>query len=155
MSHYKIRTAAKALIIKNSQILLTKHEREFVYYTLPGGGQQHNEALNDTLKRECFEELGAHVTVGDTAFIYEYIGDNHQFSKQDKGFHQIDIVFDCLIESDFNLEMACELDDTQIGCEWINIADLPDVVMYPMAFREQICNYVEKQETRTYLGDIG
>ena len=53
-----IRNSAKAVIIQNEKILLTKNKDDFgFFYLFPGGGQDHGEELKDAVKRECLEEL--------------------------------------------------------------------------------------------------
>ncbi|WP_211231311.1 NUDIX domain-containing protein [Halonatronum saccharophilum] len=76
-----IRNSAKAIIIKNGKVLLTKNKSQLeVFYLLPGGGQNKFERLEDALRRECREEIGVDIEVGDIVFIREYIGRNHQFA---------------------------------------------------------------------------
>jgi len=154
MSLQIIRNAAKAIIIQDNQILLIKHKREKIYYTLPGGGQSHNEELGDALIRECREELGAEIELIDIAFVSEYIADNHESSIQKKGFHQLDIFFECKLKSDINIHLASEIDDTQVGYEWIAIDKLFDIIMYPAELRKKIQQFSYKERTKTYLGEI-
>ena len=53
-----VRSTAKAIIINKDKVLLNKcfdkHNGE--YYSLPGGGQQTFETLQEAVIRECFEE---------------------------------------------------------------------------------------------------
>nr|WP_317851925.1 NUDIX domain-containing protein [Planococcus sp. 4-30] len=54
-----IRNSAKAVILKDSKVLLTKNvDDEGFFYLFPGGGQDHGETLPETVKRECLEEIG-------------------------------------------------------------------------------------------------
>ena len=75
-----IRTAARALIILNQQLLAIKmRDASGVFYILPGGGQRHGETLQEGLVRECREEIGTTVEVGELLYVREYIGKNHEF----------------------------------------------------------------------------
>jgi ADP-ribose pyrophosphatase YjhB (NUDIX family) len=59
LKNYPIRTSAKAIIISNDRLLTVKYEQNNEkYFTLPGGGQNHNEDLKSALIRECLEEIG-------------------------------------------------------------------------------------------------
>ena len=70
-----IRNSAKAVIVKDGNLLALKmQENNSTYYILPGGGQEHGENLHQALVRECKEELGAEVEIGDLIFVREYIG---------------------------------------------------------------------------------
>ncbi|GAJ98969.1 MutT/Nudix family protein [Geomicrobium sp. JCM 19055] len=66
----KIRNSAKAIIIDDNCVLLTKNEdRDGYFYLFPGGGQEHGETLQQTLIRECREEVGKKVTY-ESYFIF-------------------------------------------------------------------------------------
>lgn len=46
-----IRNSAKAVIMKDSRILLTKNtDRDGVFYLFPGGGQDHSETLAEAVR---------------------------------------------------------------------------------------------------------
>lgn len=79
-----VRNSAKALIIRENQLLCTKNKDQWgVFYLLPGGGQEPGENLPDTLRRECREEIGAGIVIGELRYIREYIGKNHEFAEWD------------------------------------------------------------------------
>lgn len=153
MKENTIRNAAKALIIKDNRLLVIKNENNSVYYTLPGGGQNHNETLAEALERECLEEVGARVNVLETAFISEFIADNHN-NKKMKGFHQVDIFFNCQLVDGPDMTLASETDETQTGYEWIDIDQLEDATLFPMSLRSDIVRYHHKKKTKIYFGDI-
>lgn len=101
-----IRNSAKAIIIHEDRILLIQNTDENGYwYTLPGGGQGFGETLTDAVLRECKEELGTEVAVGDLMFVREYIGANHEFAAVDFDQHQVDFMFECFIATWFSSGM--------------------------------------------------
>ena len=55
-----IRSAAKAVILHNNNILLNQCHSAALgdYYTLPGGGQHQYETMEQAAVRECLEETG-------------------------------------------------------------------------------------------------
>ena len=62
----QIRTAARALIIQDQKVLAIKmRDRTGIFYILPGGGQKHGETLRQSLERECLEEIGTKVDIGE------------------------------------------------------------------------------------------
>lgn len=52
------RKTVRGVIIKNNKVNMLYSEK-FNDYTFPGGGIKEGESLNDALKRELFEEIGA------------------------------------------------------------------------------------------------
>lgn len=62
------RVVAKAFITnEQGKVLAVKEKGDF--WSLPGGGVDHGETAQATIKREMVEELGAHdVQVGDIAY---------------------------------------------------------------------------------------
>ena len=84
----KVRNAAKALIIQDDKMLAIKiSDGNEEWYIMPGGGQDAEELLPDTVCREVAEELGLQVEVKDLVFVIEGLhGEN---------FHRVDLVFLC------------------------------------------------------------
>jgi 8-oxo-dGTP pyrophosphatase MutT (NUDIX family) len=54
------RVSAKAVITSDKGLLLVKEDAD--QWDLPGGGIEHFEELDDALRREIQEELGAEIT---------------------------------------------------------------------------------------------
>jgi len=147
-----IRNSAKAIIIENGQLLLTKNEDHIGYfYAFPGGGQEKFEELKDAVIRECSEEIGCQVSVKDIVYIREYIGRNHDFADWDHDVHQVEFYFECEIVNKADAFNPTNPDHTQIGIEWIDIDKLSEIRLYPQGLAEILRNKVTKP---SYLGDI-
>jgi len=117
-----IRNSAKAIIIKDEKILLTKNQDTLgIFYLLPGGGQEPGESIVEALKRECLEEISSEVSVRDIRYIREYIGKNHEFANLDSEIHQIEYMFVCFLKPGFEAKNGSEPDKMQIGVEWIEL----------------------------------
>ena len=151
-----IRNSAKALIIQDEKLLAIKKEDEDGYYfILPGGGQEHDENLHETLKRECIEEIGEEVEIGEMIFIREYIGKNHEYAAFDFKVHRMEFMFLCrLKERKENIENGISPDVGQIGVEWLSLAELLQHRLYPQKMREYLIGYSNGEKPPTYLGDI-
>ncbi|MGG4047063.1 NUDIX domain-containing protein [Paenibacillus favisporus] len=130
-----IRNSAKAIIIQQGKLLLTKNkDNDGFFYLFPGGGQEHGEVLKETLKRECIEELGVQVEVQDLVYVREYIGKNHEFAAWDYDVHQVEFYFVCSLAQEAPAQMdGTQPDQDQIGVEWVDIRQLDHIRLYPKA----------------------
>ena len=148
-----LRNAAKALIQRGDQILVTENiDDKGLWYILPGGGMDPGkETLIDALKRECQEEIGADVAVEDLNFVREYITDNHEGSRT-KGVHLIDFIFRCSVDEGYNAAEAPEGDSIQVGVKWMSISELKNLRFYP----KPLLDYLDSEPGAPpiYLGDI-
>ncbi|GIP24673.1 NUDIX domain-containing protein [Paenibacillus sp. J22TS3] len=146
-----IRNSARAVIVEQERVLLTKNQDHMgVYYLFPGGGQEKGEDLRAAVIRECLEEIGCRVEAGDLIAVREYIGRNHEFAKWDSDLHQVEFYFGCGIVGGDQPANGAIPDDTQIGVEWIDLDQLGDIRVYPRSLADQLKN--RRTEPR-YLGD--
>ena len=150
----RFRNSAKAVIIEDNRLLAIQNTDVLDrYHTLPGGGQRPFETLTDALKRECTEELGVRVEVGDLLFIREYIGKNHEFAEKDGDAHQIEFYFRCDIIGETG-DMVGEIPDkTQTGVEWLELDRLDHHRLYPKV----LCDLLKAgglESKPAYLGDV-
>jgi ADP-ribose pyrophosphatase YjhB (NUDIX family) len=149
-----VRNSAKALIVHESKLLVTRNRDLFgEFYLLPGGGQNHGETLEKALMRECLEELGAQIKVLDLVLIREYLSANHEFAEIDQNIHQIEFMFACELLEQVNTRATTEPDAMQTGVEWLPIAKLEDYRLYPKTLIELIKNHSDLSFPRIYLGD--
>ncbi len=150
-----IRIAAKAVIIENDQILLTKNKDKvdgLDYYLLPGGGQEKNETLAQTIVRECLEEIGSVVSVGDAIHIREYIGNNHNQVERHGEFHQVECIFKAeLKEKGMKHFSPIAPDDYQTDVQWIQLSELNQIRFYP---KDLIPQLIKSDTKKVYVGDI-
>ncbi|WP_033542748.1 NUDIX domain-containing protein [Planococcus sp. CAU13] len=151
-----IRNSAKAIIIEDSKVMLTKNiDEEGYFYLFPGGGQDHGEALSDTVRRECIEEVGKEVEVKDLLHIREYIGKNHEYAYFDSHVHQIEYYFVCHVSKEQTISsVPSNPDSHQVGIEWVPVKDLMDYRIYPKGIRKYIQEYENNKRNIVYLGDI-
>ncbi|WP_338106079.1 NUDIX domain-containing protein [Pullulanibacillus pueri] len=150
-----IRNSAKAIIINEGKILLTKNQDEDGYFYLcPGGGQEQGEALKTTVSRECMEEIGEQVTIGDLCFVRDYIGKNHEHSF-DFDVHRVEFYFLCSLENKLNFERKpTNPDHHQIGIEWVHFNQINQYRVYPKQLIRHIKKHFNGEKTQVYVGDI-
>lgn len=152
---WPIRVATKAIIVENRRILVVKHRQVDDFYTLPGGGTNQGEDSRTALQRECLEELGAQVRVGELRYVRDYVADNHGFAvKTPPGFHQVELMFECFLTSP-EFGEPLEMDQDQVGIEWLPLDGLESCRLYPLSLRRRLA--VEAGGSHTgpiYLGDV-
>ncbi|MEI5909354.1 NUDIX domain-containing protein [Bacillus spongiae] len=151
-----IRNSAKAIIISEESVLLTKNQDdEGYFYLFPGGGQEHGETIHHTLKRECMEEVGKEVEIGELLHVREYIGKNHEHSSFDYIIHQVEYYFVCTLVNELNIDkLPTNPDSHQVGIEWIPINELFQYRIYPKELRQYLIKYSNNEKSPVYLGDI-
>jgi len=152
----RIRNSAKAIIIQRKMVLLTKNQdTDGYFYLFPGGGQEHGETIQQALIRECMEEVGQQVEIGELLHVREYIGKNHEHASADFDVHQVEYYFISKIVNEIksNIEPS-NPDSHQVGIEWIAINDLPEYRVYPKTLRKYIIKHLNGVKSPVYLGDI-
>ncbi|MGM9972444.1 MAG: NUDIX domain-containing protein [Clostridiaceae bacterium] len=141
----RIRNSAKALIIKDGKMLASKiNDNGFIFYIMPGGGQESGETLEEAVIREVKEEFGFIVEPKSLEFVIEGV--------RGESFHRVDLVFLCEYISEIH---GAEIisDCNQIGYDWLPIENLINEPLYPSKLREQIMNLYHGEKTAVYLGD--
>lgn len=123
------------------------------WYLIPGGGQHPGETLPEALQRECAEEIGTTVEVGDLCLVREYRSANHEFAAQDPTFHQVELFFVCTVPADYVPHCGAGADPGQVGVAWLPLADLTRYRLYPKLFQTLLAHGLPTGGVR-YLGDI-
>lgn len=63
IAKFNKRTAIRAIVFDKENKIGVLYVNKHRYHKLPGGGQLDKETNEDTLKRECLEELGCNVEI--------------------------------------------------------------------------------------------
>lgn len=144
-----IRNSIKAIIIKNTKLLVTKMKHEQgMFYTLPGGKQEADELMLDALKREVLEETGFKVEPKSLLFIREGFKDELEVET-----HRIEFMFICDIVEECGGNVL-EYDVNQIGTHWLNIDNIMHEPLFPVDMRSVIKNYFLGRKSPIYLGEM-
>ncbi len=127
----------RAVIVQNRSILLMhriKMDRE--YWVFPGGGLEETDiSPEEGLKRECLEELGVNVEVGDF-FTEETHGPSHET--------QVEFFYRCrIIGGVIGTGKGPEFtrDPKQSGVyepQWVLVSDLTDKNVHPIPVRDMV-----------------
>lgn len=143
-----IRSAAKAIIIKDGKILLNKcyDSKNDEYYSLPGGGQHKYETLTDAVIRECLEETGYTVNPIRFAALCEEICMDVRFREKYPDYaHKMYHIFMCDL-IDHGLKTPTEKDNMQVSSEWIDIEFLQDIRLLPKIVGNKILSIISNSE---------
>ena len=148
-----IRSAAKAIILQNNEVLLNRCHSEALgdYYTLPGGGQHQYETMEEGVVRECMEETG--YTVVPEAFIalYEEIHTSETLRKEYPEYtHRIFHIFRCTL-ADAPRRAPTETDVWQSDSVWVDADTISGLPLMPVHIRENIQTLIHTQSP-VYLG---
>src|SRR5687767_12903490 len=120
-----IRVSAKAVIVRDGKLLVIAcRDSAGEFYMLPGGGQDKFESLPEALRRECREEIGTDVEVGELLFVRDYIGRNHEFAGSEQETHAVEIMFACSVPDDYVPTTGNVPDPAQFAVAWIALDEL-------------------------------
>lgn len=151
---YRIRVANKAVIIRDGHLLVTENRQAGFdpWFALPGGGQDWGEDAVTALRRECREEVGCDVEVGDLLGVRDYVAKNHEFGPLEPEFHQQENFFACTLADGTEPVATSTGDEFQTGFRWLPLAEVPDAPLFPRV----LCTWlVADPATRPhYLGDV-
>ncbi|CAN5288217.1 hypothetical protein BH09ACT12_BH09ACT12_05160 [soil metagenome] len=127
-TEYDTRVAAYAVIVDDSdgpaRVLLTWYNGEGSHdpgWSLPGGGVEYDETLEQAVVREVYEETGFHVEVGAPLTTQAW-GHHRGTSRSPKPFKAVKVVFTAAITGG-------SLGTVEVGgstdfAEWVPLADL-------------------------------
>src|SRR5947208_17034206 len=114
------RVSAKGLIVADGALLcITMRDDEGDYFSLPGGGQEYGERLDEALRRECREELGVAVDVHELLWVRDYISLHHEFAAVEPETHSLELMFRCTLAPDAQPVVGETPDTDQIGVAWL------------------------------------
>lgn len=150
-----IRSAVKTIVINEGKILLIKYitDNGFVYYELPGGGQELYEEMEDTAKREFFEETGFRIHINRFAALAEEIFVDEELRLKFPDYvHRIHHIFQGELLSPI-CESVINFDLHQIGYEWIPIEDVCDLYLIPKQLKLNL-HKILQTDYPVYLGTV-
>jgi 8-oxo-dGTP diphosphatase len=112
-----------ALILDGGRVLLVERAKPPLagYWSLPGGGVETGERLEDALIREVFEETGLRVTCNSIATVFERIMPDGSGVCE---YHYVLIDFYCRIEGG-----ELRPGDDSKSVQWFDIETLPALHM--------------------------
>jgi ADP-ribose pyrophosphatase YjhB (NUDIX family) len=148
-----IKVSVKALIIQNGQVLCVKHLRNNqVAYSLPGGKPKPNESLSESLCRECHEEIGASIGIGDIYGVFDFFKPPKPLKQNQK--HVVEVVFTCTLPNDYLVKNGHSPDKGQLGVAWLNLKNLSHINLYPSRLKDMLENLASSNQVYYCLNSI-
>lgn len=114
---HRLRRGVKALVTSSDTVLMLRERRAdgVAFWTLPGGGVQSNETIEDALRRELREEIQCGAVVGESTgeFTYVHASRGRTVSRY--------VVFDCAITD----RPVPNHSEGVLQCRWVSPRDPP------------------------------
>lgn len=114
---HRLRRGVKALVTSSDAVLLLQEQRAngVAFWTLPGGGVQSNETIEDALRRELREEIQCGAVVGQSTGEFTYV---HASRRRTVSRY---VVYDCAITD----RPVPNPDEGVLQCRWVCPGDPP------------------------------
>lgn len=115
-----LRPATRAIVLKENKVLLL-HTKRYQDYSLPGGGIDHGESLQQALIRELQEETGAQEisNISPVGLIREF---RKNYKQANQIIEMLSYCFTCEIGDEFNRQ---NLEDYELAngmtVHWVEI----------------------------------
>jgi ADP-ribose pyrophosphatase YjhB (NUDIX family) len=149
-----IRNAVRAVILRDDAILMQKKwsETKGYWYTLPGGGQEVQETLIEALQRECEEEIGARVEIGDLLRVADF------YKQRETEFpstrHLVEFLFSCRVADDYRPTNGGHPDKHQIDVVWLPLDQVEQYRLFPPGLGAALTE-LRAGRSVCYLGTLG
>lgn len=148
------RHAVKAIIINDNKLLTVSVDYgRGRYCKLPGGGQEWGETMQETIVRECMEEVNLAVKPLRLVLARDYIAKNHDQPYDLDCFHLAELIFECKVDDFSTLKNGSEPDSGEQKIKWIELDKLEESDFYPKAIIPYLRNLENIKET-VVLGDV-
>lgn len=145
--------SARALVLRRGRILLLRKEDpdRGERFTLPGGTQEPGETLAETLERECLEEIGTTVEVGDLLHVADYFKPRNTLPPTVR--HLVELVFDCKVPESYTPKVGHLPDKHQVEVIWAQLEQLESMPLVPRRLAPYLIRVAHRHGS-IYLGRI-
>ena len=119
------------MIIQQDRILLLRKQGggRGERFALPGGAQEIGETLVDALNRECLEEIGTSVAVGELVHVAEFfkLRDTDPITRR----HLVEFLFRCDVPPDYVPHHGHRPDKHQLEVVWAELDTVAKMPLFP------------------------
>lgn len=148
-----IRPTVRAIIVQRQRILLLRKDYGELgeRFVLPGGGQEPGETLHETLQRECQEEIDTRVEIGPMLHAADFFKLRETVPPTRR--HLLELVFRCQVPADYVPRNGLHPDKHQVDVIWAELAQLPDMPLFP-PYLEECISRLDDPQRPLYLGKV-
>jgi 8-oxo-dGTP diphosphatase len=148
-----IRNAVRAVIIRDSRILLIRKEYEdgSQRFALPGGAQDPGETLTTALDRECQEEIGTDVRILSLLHVADWFKPRDTVPPSTR--HLVEFLFACDVEESYIPKNGYHPDKHQVEVVWIELDRLGSIPLQPRSIATYL-PHIQQEKSAVYLGTI-
>ena len=138
------RKRSRAIIINQNSILLIKRViEEHVYWVFPGGGVEQGESAKQALERECIEELGINVLIGNL-FTQEVSEKTETFGHEEY-FYFAEITGGVIGEGNGPEHRTFQPLKGNYEIVWEDISNIAHIDLRPTVVRDKLLEYLNKK----------
>ncbi|HEB56115.1 MAG TPA: NUDIX domain-containing protein [Gammaproteobacteria bacterium] len=147
----QIRNTTRALIIRDRHILLIRKEyaNGQIRLAFPGGGQEADETLIQSLQRECMEEIAAEVKVRKLLHVADCFKLRDMVPLTTR--HLVEFFFECSVTEDYIPRNGHHPDKHQVAVVWEDIRQLAETDIFLPALAPYL-NETKNNDSSVYLG---
>ncbi len=141
----KITERVRAIIIDSDKILLIHRiKTDQSYWVIPGGGVEVGENHQQAVKRECFEELGIQVRVGE--LFFQRTADMLAIKGQQEFFYLCEMIGG-KVGTGQGPEFQPGVEyQGEFKAEWVDIKKLPILDLRPHEIRDAIITFTKNEK---------
>lgn len=142
------RLSARALLRRGDEILLARISGTGFgtagTWTLPGGGVDHGEHPEESLRREVFEETGLQIEVRSVHGVYsrQFTGLSPSGVLED--FHGVHLVYDAMVTSASDEPRVIEVEGTTDEVAWVAIEQVRSGEITTAQVARQVIDALDK-----------
>ncbi|NOQ68588.1 MAG: NUDIX domain-containing protein [Gammaproteobacteria bacterium] len=148
-----IRNAVRAMIIRDSRILLIRKEYEdgSQRFALPGGAQDPGETLTTALDRECREEIGTEVRILSLLHVADWFKPRDTVPPSSR--HLVEFLFACEVGESYTPQNGYHPDKHQVEVLWVELDRLDTIPLWPQSIAA-LLSHIQQEKSAVYLGTV-
>lgn len=145
----EIRNATRGVIIRDGELLVLRKvsAERGEWLALPGGAQDAGETLQQALSRECIEEIGTAVDVGELVHVADFF--KRRDTEPPTRRHLVEFLFRCGVPDDYVPHNGHHPDKHQVDVIWVPTSEVPRLTLLP----QYLSSYITPLRDSTDLHD--